>query len=267
MSPIKEPHFFSMVAEKSESKSYNPWITNEDEYHQLFEGAGDFPIIGEASTSYLWAFGTAERIKAKVADPRIIILLRDPVERAYSHYLMEVRANREVLPFYEAIIKDYNCERKGWHINNLYVELGMYHQQILPYWTLFNRNRLLILMFNDLRERPDLILQKVATFLNINIEGFTGLDPNKVFNPYLAPSKSLLFIKNNPRLNQIFNRTIPLSLRATIRNRYFMRPGKKPPIDEQAVDFLSRLYKPDIEALEDLLSRDLPSLKGHLDSD
>ena len=267
MSPIKEPHFFSNIAKNKETHIYDRWtnwITSEVEYCQLFENATGYPIIGEASTSYLWASGTPERIRSRVPDAWIIMLLRDPVDRAYSHYLMDVRSNWQQLPFYEALLEDFHSERKGWHISRLYVELGLYYQQILPYWQAFDRNKLLILMLDEMQTRPDQTLQKVAAFLNIDYKGFQNVDSASSFNPYLAPTKSLQFIKDHPQLGLIISKSLPLSLRAAVRNRYFMRPSTKPPIDPRAVSFLSKIYTPEIEALEGLLGHNLPSLKGNL---
>jgi hypothetical protein len=265
MSPVKEPHFFSEVADKRETLSYDHWINwiaTEEEYLQLFADATGFPITGEASTSYLWAPGTPERIKSKVPDASIIVMLRDPVERAYSHYLMDVRTSRQPLPFYDALLEDFTRERKGWHISNLYVELGLYYQQLLPYWQTFERDKLLILTLDEMKDHPANALRKVATFLNIDYEGFSINDSATAINQYLAPTNSLQFVHNNPMLRQLISRLIPLSLRATVRNRYFLRPAIKPTIDPKAVDFLSDLYSPDIKALERLLGQDLPGLKG-----
>src|SRR3954469_19217742 len=85
MSPLKEPHFFSGVTPRREWASHFPTVTTEAEYHQLFKGAGDARYLGDASTSYLWAGSrAAEAIRRHNPEARIIAMLRDPVDRAYS---------------------------------------------------------------------------------------------------------------------------------------------------------------------------------------
>ena len=265
MSREKEPHYFSDVAGKRETLYYDQWInwiTTEEEYLQLFDAAAGFRVVGEASTSYLWAPGTPERIKSKVPDALIIVMLRDPVERAFSHYLMDVRTGRQPLPFYDALIEDFSRERKGWHISKLYVELGLYYQQILPYWQAFERKKLLVLTLDEMKDHPANTLRKVATFLNIDYEGFSITASSSVSNPYLAPTSSLQFVMNPPGIRELISKLSPLSLRASVRNRYFLRPAAKPAIDPKAVDFLSDIYSPELEALEGLLRQELPGLKG-----
>ena len=64
-------------------------ISEECNYLSLFEGGEAFQYTGEASQSYLWHSEVSHRIKDRSPDAKIIIILRDPVERAFSHYLMD----------------------------------------------------------------------------------------------------------------------------------------------------------------------------------
>jgi len=98
---IKEPHYFA-------SDLVDPIVRNvvrtKEDYLALFAKARNYKARGEASTSYFTHWKQVpERIKATIPDARIIILLRDPIERAYSSYLMLVRQGYENLPFVEAV--------------------------------------------------------------------------------------------------------------------------------------------------------------------
>lgn len=265
MSPVKEPHYFSRVAQRAETASYGTWIHSEEEYLALFKGAAGYPIVGEASTSYLWAAQTPENILAKSPRARIIVLLRDPVARAYSHYLMDVRANRQSLPFYEALREDFDRPRKGWHISNLYVELGLYHQQLMRYQESFEPDRLLILLFDALRDEPQATLKRAAQFLDIDGDEFETLAP-VVHNPYLAPTGSLQKFQASSSLTRMIRTLLPLNLRASLRNRFLMRPAEKPVMDERAVAFLKEIYEPEMAALEEMLGYELPALRQSWDS-
>ena len=84
MSPIKEPNFF---AEMTHNNPVWSTIDDKEKYLRLFHKVRDEKIIGEASVSYLHDLNAPRRIHQRVPDSRIIICLRDPVERGFSHYL------------------------------------------------------------------------------------------------------------------------------------------------------------------------------------
>ncbi len=84
---IKEPHFFTQARPSRQQRFFVHAISDRAEYARLFERACGFATIGDASPSYLWHPEVPCRIRAQVPDARIAIILRDPVERAYSHYL------------------------------------------------------------------------------------------------------------------------------------------------------------------------------------
>ncbi len=112
---VKEPHYFAR---------FNPWdklirkgwfVRDPDAYVKLFSAAQPSQICGEASPSYLYENGVAERIKDEIPSCRILICLRDPVDRAYSEYTMNVIGGFETRSFTDAIWDAaYSRERNGW---------------------------------------------------------------------------------------------------------------------------------------------------------
>ena len=127
MSGLKEPHFFSQVELWPEVRPFVTTVTDEGAYLKLFEGAGE-RYAGEASTSYFWQPATADRIQERCPDARVIISLRDPVERAYSHYLNDHRAGVEPRSFLDAVsASDLSPEGEPqWGHPNNRVALGFY---------------------------------------------------------------------------------------------------------------------------------------------
>jgi len=83
----KEPHYFSSI---ESSILYPPPIRDKKKYLALFKKAPEGALIGESSTSYSWDPTSAKSIHQIVPEAKIIISLRDPVERAYSHYLLRI---------------------------------------------------------------------------------------------------------------------------------------------------------------------------------
>ena len=101
MPEIKEPNYFSIVNVPKDSHS-KP-IRDKKKYLELFKKVKDEKIIGEASVSYLSDPKAPKLIHKEVPDAHIIIIIRDPIERAYSHYFNKVRSNIEKKSFHEAI--------------------------------------------------------------------------------------------------------------------------------------------------------------------
>ncbi len=130
----KEPHYFAS-ADIPESAS-RIVIRNKSDYLSLFSKAIDAKVIGEASTNYLYSKSAPLRIHETIPHAKIIIMLRDPIERAFSQYLMNVMSkdfNVHKLSFYEAITSDYSRVEKGIGISILYVEKGLYYEQVKRY--------------------------------------------------------------------------------------------------------------------------------------
>ena len=100
-SPIKETHFFDHGGVRQTYagpvRIPGPKIKSLEEYEGLFDGVRDEKAVGEATPTYLYLPGVAERIRHHVPEARLIAILRDPVERAYSGYQHAVRNGRERL--------------------------------------------------------------------------------------------------------------------------------------------------------------------------
>jgi len=131
MSPRKEPRYFTTINPVGVT-AMRP-VRDRAEYLRLFQGAKDEVAIGEASVTYLRDPETPKRIKEVVPGSRIIMLLRDPVERAFSDYLMHVREGWQTLSFQEVMRTD------------LYLGKGFYAQQVKRYLDIFGPQRVKII--------------------------------------------------------------------------------------------------------------------------
>jgi len=123
MSKLKEPHFFSKECKnlpfrgpKDESLGSTKYmnLTWED-YQNLFKGAITYKAVGEASADYLYYFKCSiKNIKKYLGNPKIIIILRNPIERAFSAYLHMLRDGREYLSFREALHMEEERKKNNW---------------------------------------------------------------------------------------------------------------------------------------------------------
>jgi hypothetical protein len=114
-------------------------------------------ITGEATPSYLFDPPVAKRMAEVVPQARLIALLRNPIDRAYSHYQMQVKRGTEPSPFEEAIEQQHSS----------YVSRGIYVDQLLRWYEFFSKEQMLILKSEDFFERPVEILKVVLTFLDL----------------------------------------------------------------------------------------------------
>ncbi len=118
---------------------------SEEAYLRLFQPGGDATILGEASTNYSkvpLVSGVPERIARFNDEARFIYIMRDPVERSISHYWHMVRFNAEYRPMLSAILQDPR-----------YMAVSHYARQLAPYFSLFGRERVFTLTFEELVPR------------------------------------------------------------------------------------------------------------------
>lgn len=259
---IKEPHFFTQVQPSAERRFFIEAINKRNAYLRLFSSARGYGVIGDASPSYLWHPKVPLRIREAVPDAKIAMILRDPVDRAYSHYLMDFREGVQHRPFYEALLEDMHSRDKGWGLSYLYFELGLYADQVGRYLAIFPPERVQILLFDEFTHDTRNALQEIATFLEVDPAPFRDLDISIAHNAYAAPRNRLMRRLAGSRLSRILGRTVvPHKLGAFIFQRMFLKEAVKPPIDPRARDLLRSLYEEDLDRLETIVGRRLPSLR------
>jgi hypothetical protein len=138
-------------------------------------------ITGEATPYYLFHPHAAERMRAHAPHAKLIVLLRNPIDRAYSHYGHSVRLGHEALPFEEAIARE-NARLQGEtekliadgtyysfnHQNFSYAARGRYVDQLQTWFSFFPREQFLILQSEELYRDPNATVQRVTDFLGLS---------------------------------------------------------------------------------------------------
>lgn len=166
-------------------------------------------VTGEGTPYYMFHPAVPARVAATVPDVRLIVLLRNPVERAYSHYQMMVRSGREKLSFEEAIeaepkrlagvedallaeqpvFNEYGHRTHQHHRHRAYVSRGLYADQLERWLELFPREQLLVVRSEDFLARPDDVYAEVFGFLGVrpwqvrdyearNVRTYAPIDPD-----------------------------------------------------------------------------------------
>ena len=254
MSPMKEPHFFSRIEPAARWEAFFPHVSEEEEYLALFEGARDQPVAGEASTSYLWDPHAAERIARAVPEAKILIMLRDPVDRAYSHYRNDVREGMERRSFLDALAAEQRDGPGGWGVSSLYLDCGRYAEQITRYVDRFG-DRVKVLFFEDF------VTDELGT--TAEVHSFLGIRPTaeaagERMNAGSQPRNRLSgAVLASGGLRRLVRATVPRGARARLRSA-LLRESAPPPMDPAARAFLMGVYRPEVAWLERLLGRPVP---------
>jgi hypothetical protein len=245
MSPVKEPYFFSAPPPG------HP-LFDEASYLALFRDASTEILRGESSPLYLWDVSTPQRIREISPQSKIMIMLRHPVERAYSHYLMDVEQGHQTLSFQEAMRRELD---RPFH---LYVELGRYRDQVDRYISLFGDDVMVIFFesfFDDVRGQ----LKDVFRFLGVE-DGHAESIDLRVHNAYEGQLNVLGKVARTAygadRLRSVSRRLIPEEVRGYVRRSLLM--SKRPPMDAEAESMLKQVYREEPEGLRKLLGRDVP---------
>lgn len=269
MSPVKEPSFFAFEGTKLAFRE--PWrrrafrntITNIEAYRALFQGVSDEVAIGEASPLYLVHPSAPERIRHYIPDVKLIAILRDPVERAYSACLMERLYGGEPLAdLGQEIRRREAWIGENWQVKG-YVDVGFYYTHLKRYFDIFDPSQIKVYIYEeDFRANPVSVLQEAFQFLGVH-ETFipdlsikyniSGISRNRVWHAFLIKLKLMKFV---------LRPFIPATLRQHIATRYVInlqRRGlvKPPPLEPDVRAELIQIYQEDILKLQDLIQRDL----------
>ncbi|NPA51292.1 MAG: sulfotransferase [Aquificae bacterium] len=275
VSPIKEPNFFSTDInpekfrknyKKEIEKDYDKYFKYGEESHltfirdlndylKLFEKVSTEKAIGEFSTSYLYSKVAAQNIKDFNPDAKIIIVLRNPIERAFSHYLMDLKIGYTNLSFWEAIQRDINSKEKEWGITHLYLELGLYYKQVKRYLNTFDKSQVKIFLFEELKNTEEFVK---ALYRFLEIDGNLHFpDTSKVYNKSKVPKyKNLYFWASNLGIIRFSQKIFPTGLKKSIKNILFSSENL-PKLSVKEKEFLKEYYKKDIENLSNLIDKDL----------
>ncbi len=247
---LKEPHFFS-CPEVNNTYYKTKIVDSKEEYLTLYQSTKTYKAIGDLSSSYLFNKESASRIKVFNPKAKIIIVLRDPVERAISHYLMDVNLGYINVSFKE-VLKNKNKHKKFYQE---YVELGFYEKQIERYKNHFPDSQIKIILSSSLFTDTLGILKETYNFINVSTT-FTP-DFKKRHNQYRESRFDFLnfFLKSN-----IIKNVIPSTLKARLKPLIFNQEAEKPNLEFEK-QLLKEIYKKSIAETETLISQDLTSWK------
>jgi hypothetical protein len=282
VSPIKEPCYFAdevrpeymgkelLRTHWSSQRKLRAWLLQPkpgkcpqgvvldwESYVKLFGGAKDEIAIGEASVSYLWSPTAPRHIAERIPEARILMILRNPAERAFSHYLDFLTAGAVRHSFREHIrlAMAYRENRMGCYYP--FLELGCYAVQVQRYLELFPREQIHVMFYEDFQSDPALLMEGIFRFLKVDPD--IPIDMSKRHRQARVPRfgtagyllKRMGVWQRGRKLipNRIASRLKPLAL----------APRSSLVMDTKDRAYLVSYYRDEIRDLEELLNRDLSS--------
>lgn len=253
MSSYKEPNFFSDESLQGQNIYYiKNRVNSLEKYHSLFKRK-DNCLKGEASVSYLFYDDVPAKIMSYNSKAKIIIILRNPIERAYSHYLMDHSLGL-ISESFESIIQKKSKNRKAHFFYQQYVEVSKYTDQIQRYFQVFHKENIHIIDYEDFTKNTFYVVSCIFSFLGLNSDFRPSLENRH--NVYTAPRNSLVrhFYTNIPFRRSVIS-LLPRYLRHYIK-RIFFTSDKKPIMLDETQTFLKQYFKNDVKKLSILLNKD-----------
>ncbi len=263
MSPIKETNFLErdwekLVAENSKIKNR---ISSFDDYCKLFTGVQDEIAIGEASPNYIFHYeSSAPRIQKYTPNAKLIVVLRNPVERAYSDYLMHLRDG------ISAEIRTLSEQIKHSSHKSFILRKGFYYTPVKYYIDFFCVEKVKVFLYDDLCNNAQKFMSDIYEYI--------GVDKNFIAN--VSKKTQQARIPKNQAINNLLQRQnpirtlaatalktlIPLDARQELRSRLIRLNSQhksQVPLSSEERKQLIELYREDILKLQDLIDRDLSS--------
>lgn len=241
-------------AEQPFASRHLAFVESRENYNQLITQAqhstSGARYFLDASTAYLYSEQAAANIAEYHPQSKVIIILRNPAERAYSHYNMACKYGLEKRPVVQAMADEMKLDRARWGIDECYLELGKYAESVQRYFDKFDRSNILVLFQEDLNARPEQVLVDIAQFLSV--DPFTAAH-NEEANKAEVPNNPISARIAEAFSGQIRDR-IPAGLKKMGKRILFNAPE---PLDAEVRSILVAYFAQDIEKLESLLNVDL----------
>ncbi|WP_448621624.1 sulfotransferase family protein [Geodermatophilus sp. URMC 65] len=260
----KEPHYFALTGTTpaftgpGDRQTINRLaVTDRAAYQDLYRRARPDQLRGEASVSTLYHPGAIPRVRAEAPDARLVCVLRDPVDRAFSAYgFMRTRGWEPCETFEEALADEPRRIDAGWHHIWHYTAMGRYGEQVRRVLDVFPREQLLVLRYEDLVADPDALLRRVYGFLGVPaIRHAVRPDPHRSGEPR---SRFLgRVVSTHHPLKKLLSPVLPAGLRRRLRRQIVHRNIVRTTYRDETRRALVEAFRADIDLLENLTGLDV----------
>lgn len=266
----KEPRYYSV--EEGERLGFrgpgdDSWmghfVRSRQGYERLYEGAAAGQLRGEASSDYLYRSAVAaRRLREEAPGARLVFILRDPVQRAYSNWLHHVRDGREDLSFGAALAAESGRIESGrawwWH----YRQRGFYGRQLEPFLDRFPADQVLLLTHEELRRDPAGLLRRVGAFLEVEVGADDEVLAEARNQSHVPRSRTHRVARRVLRPNRVATALLPQAARTRLRHKVNRATLYRPAILSEDHRKLRRAYDADTRRLGENTGLDVSGWLG-----
>ena len=221
---VKEPKFFLSDGRPPASggpgdvQTYQEHVWRQADYEALFDPAPPGTLRGEATPFYLYDLAAHDRIKSLLPDVKLIVLLRDPVDRAHSNWTHLWNAGLEPeADFLDACAAEPARIAAGWAGFWHYVALGQYGRQVQHLLQVFPRDQVLLLRYKELKDAPAVTLDRVCDFLGVRTGVLTAIPKENVNRHVVEDNGANRVLRGLLRTGGRFGHQFPVTLRLAAR--------------------------------------------------
>ncbi|MDQ0297879.1 transcription antitermination factor NusA-like protein [Salibacterium salarium] len=261
----KEPNYFTTFFDTFPhngpyDKRYDKnVIGSAEEYYKLFSNYSGQKYIAESSVHYLYFNGLAYKLKEESPDAKIIISLRNPIERAYSAYTYYVSRGRESESFREAIQNENHRMLNNYEVGWYYIAQGLYYQKVKDYLEVFGRENVHIVLFDEIKDDLEGTLKNIYKFLEV--DPVTINNTEKKYNVSGTPKNKITKVIASPlKAKSLAKKYLPTPMANKLKDYYFKILEKNLAKTELSVsdkEYLKSVYETDIKKLSVLIEKDL----------
>jgi hypothetical protein len=236
---LKELNYFSFN-DLNEKSYYNDYKVNTlDKYLSFYKNTESAKYIIDGSVSYFTSENALKDIAGFNPESKIIIILRNPIQRAFSHYQMDKRMGYATKNF-----KDYLKDKSDRHYHE-YIENSLYFQNIKIATKYFSAKNIIILTLEEISKNLD----RLSSFLELNLETISEKDLGEKINENKAPKNFLgRMMQKNRKLVSILKIFIPKKISDKIKSPFY-GDAKKEFITEEEYSLIYNILREDIENL------------------
>jgi hypothetical protein len=277
LSEIKEPKYFlcgdappPSYRGPGDAHSAREWVWRREEYEALFAPATDGQLCGESTPFYLYDEDAQRRIAAQLPDVRMVAVLRDPIDRAYSNWMhLWADGLEPMADFTEACDAEEARIAAGWAPFWHYRSMGSYGRQLDGLFRRFDPDQVLLMRYRDLVDEPHRTLDRVCRFLGVR-QGVVTSVPTNNSRPYVPAGPRATILGHGLRLGARAGALFPPHLwrrasRPLIDLRQSENDAPRPTLSAEERASLLEPMLPDIDLLERITGESFDDWRADVD--
>ena len=261
----KETYFFIFEGSKNrfcgpgDDERLNSRVIDQlEDYEAVFAGASREKAIGEVCPPYMYVPEAAQRILHHIPDAKLIAILRNPIDRAYSSFMHLVREGSEsCTKFDDALSLEDERIAKNWRFMWHYTKVGFYFNQLKTYFDLFDTSHLRIYLYDDFSSSPTKLMQNIFQFLEVDDQFVPDMSIRHNATGIPKSRKLRNLIEKPNAVKMLLKPLVPEKLRQRIRVTQTTHNLRRPPLEKETRQKLAVTFRDDVHQLEDLIGRDL----------